>query len=76
MHWQILCFVYVFVLYAHVIVTKYWHKVFAGRHLERQEEITQNVCTDFETELGEFNGEDNRVHLLVNFPRRSPCRGW
>ena len=26
------------------------------------------VCADFETELVEFNGEDNHVHLLVNFP--------
>lgn len=26
------------------------------------------VCTDFEVELVEFNGESNHVHLLVNFP--------
>lgn len=26
------------------------------------------VCADFECELMEFNGEDNHVHLLVNFP--------
>ena len=26
------------------------------------------VCADFETELAEFNGESNHVHLLVNFP--------
>lgn len=26
------------------------------------------VCADFETELTEFNGEANHVHLLVNFP--------
>ena len=25
------------------------------------------ICTDFETELVEFNGESNHVHLLVNF---------
>lgn len=28
----------------------------------------RSVCTDFECELVEFNGEDNHVHLLVNFP--------
>jgi len=28
----------------------------------------RNVCTDFECELAEFNGESNHVHLLVNFP--------
>ena len=26
------------------------------------------VCADFECELVEFNGENNHVHLLVNFP--------
>ena len=26
------------------------------------------VCADFETELVEFNGENNHVHLLVHFP--------
>jgi putative transposase len=32
------------------------------------EEILRDVCADFETELAEFNGEDDHVHLLVNFP--------
>ena len=26
------------------------------------------VCEDFEAELVEFNGENNHVHLLVNYP--------
>lgn len=26
------------------------------------------MCADFETELAEFNGGDNHVRLLVNFP--------
>lgn len=26
------------------------------------------VCTDFDAELREFNGEDDHVHLLVNYP--------
>lgn len=26
------------------------------------------MCEDFEAELVEFNGENNHVHLLVNFP--------
>ena len=26
------------------------------------------VCADFETDLVEFTGEHNHVHLLVNFP--------
>lgn len=58
-----------FLLHAHLVfVTKYRHKVFADQHLNRMEEIMRDVCADFETELVEFNGEDNHVHLLVNFP--------
>ncbi|MBF6181084.1 IS200/IS605 family transposase [Nocardia otitidiscaviarum] len=59
----------VFVLHAHLVfVTKYRHPVFTDRHLKRAEEIMRAVCSDFEVELVEFNGEANHVHLLVNFP--------
>ncbi len=59
----------VFALHAHLVfVTKYRHKVFTDRHMTRLEEIMRAVCSDFETELIEFNGEDEHVHLLVNFP--------
>ncbi|OIJ86350.1 IS200/IS605 family transposase [Streptomyces colonosanans] len=34
----------------------------------RCEEIMREVCTDFEAELSEFNGEDDHVHLLVHYP--------
>ncbi len=51
-----------------VFVTKFRHKVFADAHLRGMEEIMRSVCTDFECELVEFNGEDDHVHLLVNFP--------
>ncbi len=48
----------VFVLHAHLVfVTKYRHRVFATRHLERMEQIMRAVCTDFECELVEFNSE-------------------
>ncbi|MEU0600708.1 transposase [Streptomyces sp. NPDC006393] len=32
------------------------------------EEITLSICVDFDCERVQPNGEDNRVHLLVNFP--------
>jgi putative transposase len=51
-----------------VFVTKFRHRVFGDRHLARMEEIMRAVCADFETELVEFNGENNHVHLLVNLP--------
>jgi putative transposase len=35
------------------------------------EEIMRDVCTDFEVELHEFNGEDKHVHLLVKFPPKA-----
>lgn len=28
----------------------------------------REVCADFEAELGEFNGADDHVHLLVHYP--------
>jgi putative transposase len=57
------------VLHAHLVfLTKYRHGVFDDRHLTRLEEIMRAVCADFETELVEFNGEADHVHLLVNFP--------
>lgn len=30
--------------------------------------LFSKVCEDFEAELVEFNGEDDHVHLLVNYP--------
>ena len=56
-------------LHAHLVfVTKFRHRVFSDRHPARMQEIMRAVCADFETELVEFNGENNHVHLLVTFP--------
>jgi putative transposase len=30
--------------------------------------LFEKVCSDFEAELVEFNGESDHVHLLVNYP--------
>ncbi|WP_431914114.1 IS200/IS605 family transposase [Micromonospora carbonacea] len=58
-----------FAMHVHLVfVTKFRHKVFGDRHLSRMEQIMRDVCADFEAELVEFNGEDNHVHLLVNYP--------
>ena len=51
-----------------VFVTKYRYEVFADRHLQRLEEIMRAVRADFGTDLVEFDGEADHVHLLVNFP--------
>ena len=62
----------VFALHAHLVfVTKFRHKMFGDQHLTRMEEIMRAVCVDFETELVEFNGENNHVHLLMNLPPKA-----
>jgi putative transposase len=53
-----------------LFVTKLRHNAFGDRHLARMQEIMPAVCADFETELVEFNGANNHVHLPVNFPPR------
>ena len=49
-------------------VTKYRRKAFTDAMLTRTEEIMRDVCTDFEAELKQFNGEQDHVHLLVHYP--------
>lgn len=51
-----------------VFVTKYRHGVFTEAMLDRCEEIMWEVCTDFEAELREFDGEHDHVHLLIHYP--------
>ena len=52
-----------------VFVTKFRHNVFTDRHLTRMEERSCGRCArTSRAELVEFNGENNHVHLLVNFP--------
>src|SRR4030081_1922499 len=56
-----------FELHVHLVfATKYRRKVFdAINHLRV---IFESVCRDFESTLVEMDGEDNHVHLLVNYP--------
>jgi putative transposase len=51
-----------------VFVTKYRHDVFTKEILDDLHGIFVKVCCDFEAELVEFEGEDDHVHLLVNYP--------
>ncbi len=36
--------------------------------MTRCEEIMRDVCTDFEAELKQFNGERDHVRLLMHYP--------
>ncbi|MEV6293826.1 IS200/IS605 family transposase [Streptomyces sp. NPDC051896] len=56
-------------LHAHLVfVTKHRKVIFDDAMLKRCEEIMREVRTSFETELREFNGERDHVHLLVHYP--------
>jgi putative transposase len=51
-----------------VFVTKYRREVFTKVILDDLRHIFTGVCIDFGAELVEFDGEDDHVHLLVNYP--------
>ena len=51
-----------------VFVTKYRREVFTKEILNDLHVIFAQTCLDFEAELVEFDGEDDHVHLLVNYP--------
>jgi len=59
----------VFNLHSHLVfVTKYRKTVFTKNHLESLKVVFEKVCADFEADLVEFDGEQDHVHLLVNYP--------
>lgn len=59
----------VFLMHVHLVfVTKYRRGGFCEESLVRLEEIFESVCEDFESELVEFNGEIDHVHLFVYYP--------
>ena len=51
-----------------VFVTKYRTSVFDVNMLNRLEEVFKSVCESWDSELIEFHGEKDHVHLLVSFP--------
>ena len=59
----------VFNLHVHLVfVTKYRRDVFEKAHYATMRTIFEKVCTDFEANLVEIDGEADHVHLLVAFP--------
>jgi len=61
----------VFDLYVHLVfTTKYRKKIFTSSMLKRLEEILKEKCLEANSNLIEFNGEYDHVHLLVNFPSK------
>jgi putative transposase len=59
----------VFAMHVHlVLVTKYRFKGLDPDAINRLRVLFSKVCIDFESELVEMDGEDNHVHLLVQYP--------
>ncbi len=59
----------VFNLHVHLVfVTKYRRAVFDADAIERLRTMFTKVCADFEASLTEMDGEDDHVHLLIDYP--------
>jgi putative transposase len=59
----------VFKMHVHLVfVSKYRGKVFDADAIECLRCIFAKVCQDFESQLIEMDGEDDHVHLLVEYP--------
>lgn len=66
----------VFTMHVHLVfVTKYRRRVFSSAMLDDMRAIFASVCADFEAELIEMDGEDDHVHLLVNYPPKVAVSG-
>jgi len=59
----------VFYMHVHLVfVTKYRRKEFTKEIIDFMRPIFEKICRDFESELVEFDGESDHVHLLINYP--------
>ena len=59
----------VFALHVHLVfVTKYRRKVLTETVHETLRDLCAKVCEDFEAVLIEAHGEDDHVHLLIEYP--------
>ena len=59
----------VFKMHVHLVfVAKYRRRVFDGDAVQRLRAIFGKVCAGFEAHLIEMDGEDDHVHLLVEYP--------
>ena len=66
----------VYQMHCHLVfLPRYRNNVFDEKSLESLHKIFRIVCADFETDLIEFNGEKDHVHLLVNYPPKVSISG-
>ena len=63
-------------LHVHLVfVTKYRRGVLDADMLRCCEDAMRKVCGDFGADLREFSGEDDHVHLLVEYPPKVAVTG-
>ena len=56
-------------LHVHLVfVTKYRRRVLTGEMIDYLTDVFEKVCDDFSADLVECNGEDDHVHLLIEYP--------
>lgn len=56
-------------LHAHLVfITKFRYKVLKTKHLKYLEKIFRQTIEDMGGKLEEFNGEEDHVHLLIQYP--------
>lgn len=59
----------VFNMHVHLVfVTKYRKRIFSKRAIDILDVIFSNICHDFNATLVEMDGENDHVHLLVEYP--------
>ena len=63
----------VYRLHVHwVFVAKYRRRVFDARAIDVLRGIFADVCSDMQATLVEMDGEDDHVHLLLEYPPKVP----
>lgn len=59
----------VFKLHVHLVfVTKYRKNIFTKSLVNEFKEIFGKICLDFESTLIEIDGEQDHIHLLIEYP--------
>ena len=67
----------VYSLTAHLVfVCKRRGPVFNDERLVFLRDVFDKVLDDFESELLEFNGQDDHVHLLISYPPKHSDAAW
>ena len=55
-------------MHAYLVFTpKYRKRIFTKEHIDYMKAVFTNICENFESELIEFDGEDDHVRLLVQY---------